>query len=134
MKQRINKIAAVLMTFVVLLSTMSFTIHQSYCEDNLVATTLSTNVQSHQIETEKSCCSTSETCCKHKDIVFEGKNEILFYKVEKVSLKDQFFTFNLPNYRFQNFKIWLLPIIAVKEYAPPNLVEDIQTIHQVFII
>lgn len=134
MKQEINKIVAVLMTFIVLLSTMSFTIHQSYCGENLVATTLSSNSQSHEIKTKKSCCLTSETCCEHKDIVFEGQNEILFNNVDKLSLKNQFFTFSIPNHRLQNFNIWSLPVIAVKEYAPPNLVEDKQSIHQVFII
>jgi len=134
MKEKIKKIGAVLMTLIVLLSTMSFTIHKRYCSGNLVATTLFSQPESCKIEKNETCCVISEPCCEHEQLVIDGQNEMQISNAVSLSLKSQLFVADLLSSNLHNFKIYTPREIVEKEYSPPNLVVDKQVTHQVFII
>lgn len=134
MKQKTNKIGAVLMTLVVLISTMSFTIHKRYCNDYLVDTTLFLKSESCIIVAHNDCCAVSETCCDHEQIVIDGQNELLSKNVNNLQVTKQFLVRNSINFRLKNFEFKSRNSIQYKDYIPPNLIINKQVIHQVFII
>lgn len=134
MKQKTNKIGAVLMALVVLISTMSFTMHKRYCNDYLVDITLFSKSESCIIVANNDCCVVSETCCDHEQIVVDGQNELLSKDVNNLQVTKQFFVRNSTNFRLKNFEFKSRNNIQYKDYIPPAMIFNKQVIHQVFII
>jgi len=135
MKQKFKEISAVLMTLIVLLSTMSFTIHKKYCDGNLVATTLFLqSEESCKVENNETDCLISESCCETEKLVIDGQEEIQIRSTVSLSLKNQLFFVGFLGSNFHNIKIFTPREIVEKEYSPPHLVVDVQVTHQVFII
>lgn len=134
MKQQITKIGAVLMTLIVLLSTMSFTIHKRYCSGNLVDTTLFSKSESCKIVVHDSCCEITEDCCNHEQIVIDGQKELQSIGIVSLPIIKQFFVINSPNLVLKNYNFQPEKSAPNKEYIPPNLVFNRQVIHQIFII
>ena len=69
MKEFLFKISSVLMAFIVLFSTMSFSISEHYCGDNLVDSSLFSTAESCGMEMEKpspleDCKIQKNNCCK----------------------------------------------------------------------
>jgi hypothetical protein len=134
MRRKTTKIGAVLMTLVVLLSTMSFTMHMRFCGDNLVAKTLFLKSDSCNTDEPEDCCVIVEDCCKYEKIVISGQNELQSLTEVFSLFKKRFFVINLPKLFFEAIHIKSKRIILNNEYDPPNLVVNRQVILQVFII
>lgn len=94
MKQVFHKIVSLLMAFVVLFSTMSFTIDMHYCGDILVDTAIFNSVKSCGMETQdtetKDCSVVKKNCCSEKQIVFEGQDELKI-SFDNLNLDQQLF-------------------------------------------
>ena len=134
MKQLTTKIGAVLMTLIVLLSTMSFTIHQRYCSGNLVDTTLFIESESCKIVVQSDCCTITEECCDHEKIVIDGQKELPSKIVEDILIIKQYFVANSPNLFIEKYNFKANKVIYNKKYIPPSLIFNKQIIHQIFII
>lgn len=134
MTQRIKKIGAILMSIVVLLSTMSFTIHNKYCQGELVDTTFFLEPESCDSDDSKNDCFSESGCCDHERIVIVGQNELTQTVVVFSTLEDHFFVESLPNYNLNSFKRLLNKSLLKAEYSPPYLFVNRQTDHQVFLI
>jgi len=134
MKEQITKIGAVLMTLIVLISTMSFTINQRYCDGNLVDTTLFSKSDSCKIVVQSNCCEITEECCDHEQIVIDGQKELPSRVSVEIPIIKQFFVLNSSNLFFEDFNLKSKKDVFYKEYIPPSLIFNKQIIHQVFII
>lgn len=134
MKQQLIKIGAVLMTMVVLLSTMSFTIHQRYCSGNLVDTTVFSKSKSCKIIVKSDCCEITEECCDHEQIVIDGQKELPSRITVDLPINTQYFVFNSSNLFLDDCSFKSKKTVLNKEYVPPSLVFNKQVNHQVFII
>lgn len=134
MKEQITKIGAVLMTLIVLISTMSFTINQRYCDGNLVDTTLFSKSDSCKIVVQSNCCEITEECCDHEQIVIDGQKELPSRVSVEIPIIKQFFILNSSNLFFEDFNLKSKKDVFYKEYIPPSLIFNKQIIHQVFII
>lgn len=135
MKQKFNKIGAVLMIIVVLFSTISFTIHKQYCSGYLMDTALFSTSDACKLIKNNDCCEIVEDCCDLQQIVVEGQTEFLFNKVASSSSKKQQFVVNSLKLFFDDFEIYAQSIFQKKEYSPPNLVIiNRQVIYQTFLI
>ncbi len=138
MKAVFHKILSVLMAFVVLFSTMSFTIDMHYCGDRLVDTALFKKAKGCGMDMETNsdsdCSLTKKNCCKDELIVVKGQNELKFTSFEDLTFHQQLF-FTVFTYSFINlFEGLPRQTIPHKDYSPPNLVADLQVLDQVFII
>ena len=73
MKQVSHKILATVMAFVVLFSTMSFTVDMHFCGDTLVATSMFQKATGCGMEMEKpaaeGCAFVKSNCCKDKQMI-----------------------------------------------------------------
>lgn len=134
MKQQITKIGAVLMTMIVLLSTMSFTISQRYCDGNLVDTTLFSKSESCKIVVKSDCCEITEECCDHEQIVIDGQKELPSRISVDFQINKQFFVLSTSNLFLEDDDFNSKKDVFNKEYIPPSLIFNRQITHQVFII
>lgn len=138
MKQLFRKISAIVMAFVVLLSTMSFTISQHYCGGEIVDSALFSKVDACSMDMQKTSsendsCDNDNNCCK--DIIkhIEGQSDL---KVDFSSLNYEqqvfvaFFVYSYINL-FEGLKENIIPF---KYYTTPFLVTDILVLDQVFLI
>jgi hypothetical protein len=99
MKKVLLRLGALLMSFVVLFSTMSFTINSHYCGGTLFDTSFFNQVQNcgmnsdeNQIQTtpNNGCSILKDNCCEDKQIAIEGQNELRL-SIDNISLDQQLF-------------------------------------------
>jgi len=86
------------MAFVVLFSTMSFTVNMHYCGDTLVETTLFNKAKGCGMEMEKpsteGCSITKKNCCDDKQLVIDGQDELKL-NFDKLTFEQQQFVASL---------------------------------------
>jgi len=140
MNQIFKKITAVLMTFVVLFSTMSFAVSEHYCGDELVNSAIFSRAKSCEMKMDiqissstEDCYFDKEDCCSDIIKLVEGQNvvktQILNLNIEQQALITLFgFTYiNL----FEGLEKNVVPF---KYHTPPLLIRDIQILDSVFLI
>ncbi|MFK5958950.1 MAG: hypothetical protein QM495_08800 [Lutibacter sp.] len=138
MKQFFVKIAAILMTFVVLFSTMSFTISEHYCGNTLMNASLFSKAESCEMDTEmtaasKDCIVVAEDCCKDIIKQIEGQNE-LKSDLLNLNLEQQVFVASFIYSYINLFEGLENNIIPFKNYSPPLIDKDIHILYQTFLI
>ncbi|WP_339665367.1 HYC_CC_PP family protein [Maribacter arcticus] len=139
MKQFIHKSMAVFMAAVVLMTTMSFAVDMHYCGDTLVDFSFVHQAKSCGMEKTQviASCETStvseKSCCTDKQLIKEG-NEVLKASFDHFTLEQQVFiasfTFSFINL-FEGTESNEVPFI---DYAPPFLKQNVQVLHQTFLI
>ncbi|HMC01119.1 MAG TPA: hypothetical protein VKN14_08805 [Flavobacteriaceae bacterium] len=132
----LHKGFSILMSLLVLVSTVSFTIEKHFCGEVLVDVALFTEAQKCGMEAlEMEMASiTKKSCCKDTVDIFEGQDELSVKTFDDLDFTQQFF---LANFTFSYLNLFEgLPeqVIPYKDYSPPNLIRDIQVLDQVFII
>ncbi len=141
MKQVFNQIMAVLMAFVVLCTTMSFTVNMHYCGDTLVDYSLTNHTKSCGMEVKQdkkipSACDTmvnAKSCCSDKTLSAKAQDDLkpVFHSLD---LKQQFLAVTFLYSYVSIFSLETLDTTSFTAYSPPTLIRDIQTLDQVFII
>ena len=138
MKEVLHKITAVIMAFVVLFSTMSFSVGMHYCGNTLVDTALFKKAKSCGMEIQKetssaNCPVMEKNCCHDEEILVKGQKEL------KISLDNLEF----PQHVFIASFVcsYVFPLIESKEkeptfdeYPPPLIVKTIYKLDEVYLI
>lgn len=138
MKQLLRKISAIIMAFVVLFSTMSFTFSEHYCGHKLVDIGLFSKAEACGMEMQKpvsseNCELSKSDCCKDEVTQFTGQNE-LNTSFSSLNFEQQIFVASFV-YTYVNLYDGLaLNIVPFKYYTPPLLVTNIHVLDQVFLI
>ncbi|CAM1368661.1 conserved exported hypothetical protein [Tenacibaculum sediminilitoris] len=139
MKKTFHKIASILMTFVVLLSTMSFTVNSHFCGDLLVDISYFVKAESCGMdmkqETKADGCSiTKKNCCQDVASVIEGQDTLKITSFDKLSFEKQVFITSF----YYNYSILFEGIhnkvVPFKNYTPPLVVKDIYVLDEVYLI
>jgi hypothetical protein len=138
MKQFFYKILSVMMAFVVLFSTMSFTINNHYCGDELVSSTLFVKGESCGMDMQKSteednCTIKKDNCCTDEVIIVEGQKELKPNYFD-LNLKQQYFAATFMISYVNLFDGLHNNIVPFKNYSPPLLVKKIHILDEVFLI
>lgn len=137
MKSMLHKILSIAMAFVVLFSTMSFTISKHYCGSNLVDVSLFKEAKSCGMEMQntlsKDCSVVKKNCCSNEQIVIEGQGNLKldflnFDFQQKIFIASFVYTYS------HLFKSIAKENIHFKDYSPPLIVKDIQVLDQVYLI
>src|SRR5690606_36906267 len=81
MKKVLHKIMALVMAFVVLFSTMSFTLNMHYCGNALVATTVFKEAKTCGMDMDKQstpsdCAVTKKDCCSNEQVGVSGQDDV----------------------------------------------------------
>ena len=137
MKSMLHKILSIAMAFVVLLSTLSFTISKHYCGDTLVDTSLFSKAKSCGMEMQnssnKDCSIIKKNCCSEEQQLIEGQDNLKL-DFTKFDLQQKIFV-NTFVYTYINlFEGITKESIHFKDYSPPLIVKDIHTLDEVYLI
>lgn len=130
----VHRILSVVLSFVVLFSTLSFTVEKHYCGDNLVDTAIFSNAQKcggMDIDEENYV---TKSCCKDTVDVIKGQDELNTADLQKINSDLEFVIVAYLYSYSQLFDSLPKQIIPHKDYSPPNLVRDIQLLDNTFLI
>lgn len=132
----LHKTFSVLIAFLVLFSTMSFTVEKHFCGDNLIDVAIFTKVDNCGMDMESVAASNLEKkhCCKDEIEVVKGQDELNKTSFEDLQFDQQLFLSTFVYSYINLFEGLPEQVIPHKDYSPPNLVADIQVLDQVFII
>lgn len=138
MKQMIHKITALTMAFVVLISTMSFTMHMHYCGDTLVDTSYFVKAETcgmempQPVNTSEDCSAVKKNCCTDKQLTIEGQDELKLSL--ELQMEQQLFAAVFLITYTQLFEIPEETLTVHQDYLPPPLVRKIYQLDQVYLI
>ncbi|WP_028283533.1 HYC_CC_PP family protein [Olleya marilimosa] len=137
MKQVFHKTMSLAMAFVVLCSTMSFTLNMHYCGDTLVETAIFHKAKGCGMEMEKpsteGCSITKKNCCDDKQLAIEGQDEIQL-QVDKISFEKQVFIASFVYTYINLFEGLDNNVSSFEEYDPPLVVRQIFKIDETYLI
>ena len=125
------------MTFVVLFSTMSFTVNMHYCGDTLVESAIFQKAKGCGMEMEKpsteECSITKKNCCDDKQLAIEGQDELQL-QVDKITFEQQVFIASLV-YTYSNlFEGLDNNVSSFEEYKPPLVIRQLYKIDETYLI
>ena len=137
MKKVFHKIVSLAMAFVVLFSTMSFTVNMHYCGDTLVETAFFHKAKGCGMEMEKpstkSCSITKKSCCDDKQLSVEGQDELQL-TVDKISFEQQIFIASFVYTYINLFENIDKNVYSFEAYKPPLVVRQIFKIDETYLI
>lgn len=124
------------MAFLVLFSTVSFTVKKHYCGNELIDVSVFSEVKRcgmEVVETSEKTV-TKKSCCKDTVDVIKGQDELNVKTFNDLDFQQQLFISSF-SYSFLNLFLGdSQEFIPHKNYSPPNLISDIHVLDQVFII
>ena len=130
----LHKAFSVVLTFLVLFSTLSFTVEKHYCGDSLVDVAVFSEAKKCGGMDAEDEVYVKKSCCKDTIDVYEGQDELntADFDYFNKNLKITLFAYVLS---YSNlFKSLPKSIIPHKDYSPPNIVKDIQVLDETFLI
>ena len=137
MKQVSHKILGVLMSFVVLFSTMSFTIDMHYCGDTLVETAIFHKAKGCGMEMEKpstgDCAIVKKNCCNDEQLIVDGQSELQLV-VDSISLEQQVFIASFVYSYISLFEGLHENSSSYEAYKPPLVIRQIFKLDETFLI
>lgn len=136
LKQILHKVFSALMAVLVLFSTVSFTVEKHFCGDVLIDSAVFTEAQKCKMEASEVELAkiTKKSCCKDELEVVQGQDKLKQSQFEDITFEQQVFLVSFI-YTYSN-SLEELPnlIVPHKNYSPPNLIDDIHILDEVFLI
>jgi hypothetical protein len=129
---------AICLAFLVMASTMSFTINEHYCGGDLVDASLFVKANTCMMEGMEMSNSSDtsivkDTCCNDVITVVDGQDEA-HQNGKQLSFDQQLFIATFL-YTYSNlFSNKENSIVSYSDYIPPKLVKDIQALDETFLI
>jgi len=136
MKAILKKISAVLMAFVVLFTTMSFSFSEHYCGDHLVDFALFSKAESCGMAMEKAspnsdCNAIKKDCCSDKIKQIKGQ-DVLDVTYINLNFEQQVFLTSFTYAYLNLFEGIDTKINAFEDYSPPLVQKDFNVFYGVF--
>jgi len=131
----IQKTASVALALLVLFSTLSVSIEKHYCGDHLVDVALFSDAKKCGMTSgDDGESSMAENCCKDVVDLIEGQDELNLEKTELLTSAQKVFIFSFA-YVFSGLSIpEPLDDPPFQHYSPPEVIQDIQVLNEVFVI
>ena len=137
MKQVFHKIMSLLMAFVVLFSTMSFTVDMHYCGGTLVETALFHKAKGCGMEMKnpstEGCAITKKNCCNDEQLVVDGQDELQL-SVDKISFEQQLFVASFVYAYVNLFEGFDNEASSFEKYKPPLVIRQLYKIDETYLI
>lgn len=137
MRKVFHKILSFLMAFVVLFSTLSFTIDMHYCGGTLVETAIFHKAKGCGMEMQnpatEGCAISKKNCCNDEQVVVDGQDELQL-QVDQISFEQQVFITSLV-YTYVNLFQGLDEHVSSYEvYKPPLVIRRIYKLDETYLI
>lgn len=120
-----------LLAFLVLFSTVSFTVEKHFCGDVLIDTAVFTEARGCGMEMSST---DKKQCCKDELEIIKGQDKLKISSIDDLSFNQLLFISSYVYSYINLFETLSKEIVPHKNYSPPNLVADIHVLDQVFII
>ena len=138
MKQVFHKTTAILMSFVVLFSTISFTIDMHYCGDTLVETAIFHKAKGCGMEMDATsnnseCSIVKKNCCKEEQIVVKGQKELKI-SFDKLAFDQQVFIASFVYSYINIFENFEDNSKVFSDYPPPVVTRQIYKLDETYLI
>ncbi len=138
MKKVFNKISSFFLALIVLLSTVSFTVDSHYCGGIWVDSSLFGHVETCGMEVEgqsqlSECDISIIDCCSDEEVIVEGQ-DALKTSFDRLAKDQQAFVATFFYTYINLFEDLDNNIIPFRDYEPPFLIQDIQKLHETYII
>ncbi|CAI8210185.1 MAG: Uncharacterised protein [SAR116 cluster bacterium] len=125
------------MAFVVLFSTMSFTMNMHYCGDTLVETAIFQKAKGCGMEMFKpsteGCSITKKNCCNDEQLAIEGQDKLQI-QIDKISFEKQVFIVLFVHTYINLFEGLDNNVSSYEEYIQPLVVRQIFKIDETYLI
>ncbi len=138
MKNFLLKISTVLMALLVVFSTMSFSISEHFCGDDLVDSSIFSKAKSCALNMDmpssnEGCTIQKDNCCTDLVIQIEGQNELKTF-VTDFNYDQQVFIASFIYSYINLFEGIDSKVIPFKNYSSPLVDNDFQVLFQTFLI
>lgn len=137
MKQVFHKIMSFLIAFVVLFSTLSFTVSMHYCGGTLVETAVFQKAKGCGMEMQKpsseSCSITKKNCCNDEQLVVDGQNELKL-QVDTITFEQQVFIASFLYTYINLFEGLDKNVSSYEQYKPPLVSKQIFKLDETYLI
>ena len=130
MKNVLRNSFSLILAFMVMLSTMSFTVDKHFCGDHLVDKAVFSKAKTCGMQMSSEV---ESHCCTNQKTSVEGQDELKI-SFDSFDFHQQVFITTFTYVYFDLFESLPKQIIPFKDYSPPLLVSDIQLEDQVFLI
>lgn len=130
MKKVFQHIISLSMAFLVMLSTMSFTVDKHFCGSHLVDKAVFSKAKTCGMQMNAAA---ESHCCTNEKISVEGQDELKL-SFDSFDFHQQLFITTFTFTYLNLFESLPKQIIPFKDYSPPLLVSDIQLEDQEFLI
>lgn len=137
MKQVFNKIMSTIMAFVVLFSTLSFTVNMHFCGDTLVETALFHKTKGCGMEMQspstEGCAIIKKNCCNDEQLVVDGQDELQL-SIDTISFEQQLFLVSFVYTYITLFEGLDKNVSSYEQYKPPPSIRQIYKFDETFLI
>ncbi|WP_282043301.1 HYC_CC_PP family protein [Winogradskyella flava] len=137
MKNVFNKILSISLAFVVLFSTLSFTVNMHYCGGTLVETAIFQKAKGCGMEMDKpsteGCAITKKNCCDDEQLSIEGQDELQL-QLDNITFEQQVFIASFVHTYINLFESLDNNASSYEEYKPPLAVRKIFKIDETYLI
>ncbi|WP_083478327.1 HYC_CC_PP family protein [Lacinutrix himadriensis] len=137
MKQIFHKIMSFAMAFVVLFSTMSFSVNMHYCGDTLVETAIFNKAKGCGMKMEKpatdGCSITKKSCCNDEQVLVDGQDQLQI-QFDNISLEQQVFIASFVYTYINLFEGAYSSISSFETYIPPLVSKEIFKLDETYLI
>ena len=130
MKKALRHIVSLLMAFLVMFSTMSFTVDKHFCGGHLVDKAVFSKAETCGMQMSAAA---ESHCCTNEKVSVEGQDELKI-SFDSFDFHQQLFITSFTYTYIELFESLPKQVIPFKDYSPPLLVTDIQLVDQVFLI
>ena len=130
---------AVFMAAVVFMTTMSFTVDMHYCGDTLVDFSFIQSAKTcgmEKVQATKGCeksMLSEKSCCSDEQMVKQGQDD-LKTSFDTLSFEQQTFIAAFTYSYIKLFEGTASTDVSYKDYPPPFVKQDVQVLHQTFLI
>jgi hypothetical protein len=125
------------MSFVVLFSTMSFTVNMHYCGDTLVETALFNKAKGCGMEMQtpsaEGCTMTKKNCCNDRQVVVDGQDELQL-QVDTIFVEQHLFISSFVYTSINLFEGVNNNASSFEEYKPPLVIRQIFKLDETYLI
>lgn len=134
----LKNITAVCLAFLVMASTMSFTINEHYCGGSLVDTSFILKADTCMMEGMKMADPDATSviknkCCNDVITIIDGQDEV-HQNGKQLAFEQQLFIATFVYSYSDMFSNKETSVVSYTNYIPPKLIKDIQALDETFLI
>ena len=130
----ITKITSFLLAFLVLFSTLSFTVESHYCGDSLIAVSFTGEADVCKSDLKDEFSIVSKDCCSDEVHKIEGQKELQQYSKNKINFQKQQFLPVNTTFHQNLFAENKTTKVDYNSFSLPDIHLDYQILYQSFLI